>query len=66
LLSASLNVVHESKQPLLGRIQPVQLRPKGSKLREASLHNGLAELFLGFEVVVHIAYRNPGCVGDIR
>src|ERR1700730_6664740 len=57
-LPVPMNAFHKSKQPLLRRTQPVYVLPQFSKLRQAPLHNGLAKLFLGFEVVVDIAYRD--------
>src|SRR6266850_719950 len=37
-----------------------------AKLLEAPLHHGFGEFFLGFEVVVDIAYRHAGRLGDVR
>src|ERR1700692_143251 len=65
-LPVPVNAFHKSKQPLLRRTQPVDLLPQFSKLRQAPLNNGLAKLFLGFEVVVDIAYRNASRLGDVR
>src|ERR1700675_3549269 len=53
-LPVAVNALHESKQPLLGRTQPVQLFPECAKLRQTPLHDCLAELFLGLEVVVTV------------
>src|SRR5882757_2522298 len=58
LLPVAVNALHESIQPLLGRTQPVHLVPECAKLRQAPLHHGLTELFLGLEVVVDIANRD--------
>src|SRR5260370_37003061 len=66
LLPVAVNALHEGKQPLLGRTQPVHLFPKCAKLRQAPLHHGFGEFFLGFEVVVDIAYRHASRLGDIR
>src|SRR5229473_4242751 len=66
LLPVAVNALHESKQPLLGRTQPVQLVPECAKLRQTPLHHGLAEFVLGFEVVVDIAYRHASRLGDVR
>src|SRR6266852_2810826 len=66
LLPVAVNALHESKQPLLGRTQPVHLFPECAKLRQTPLHNGLAEFVLGLEVVVNIPYRDMGGFGDIR
>src|SRR6202790_3559515 len=66
LLPVPMNGVHESKQPLLRRTQPVPLRPGCAKLLEAPLHHGFGEFFLGFEVVVDIAYRHASRLGDVR
>src|SRR6202030_4600777 len=66
LLPVAVNALHESKQPLLGRTQPVHLVPECAKLRQTPLHNGLAEFVLGLEVVVNIPYRDTGGVGDVR
>src|SRR6267143_1683415 len=38
----------------------------GPKLLEAPLHHGFGEFFLGFEVVVDIAYRHASRLGDVR
>src|SRR6266853_4653290 len=65
LLPVPMNAFHKSKQPLLRRTQPVHLLPEFSKLRQAPLHNGLAKLFLGLEVVVNVPYRNMGGFGDV-
>src|SRR6266436_3602581 len=66
LLPVPMDAFHKSKQPLLRRTQPVDLLPEFSKLRQAPLHNGLAEFFLGLEVVVNVPYRNMGGFGDVR
>src|SRR5229473_8646665 len=66
LLPVAVNALHESKQPLLGRTQPVHLVPECAKLRQTPLHHGLAEFVLGFEVVVDIAYRHASRLGDVR
>src|ERR1700720_1689487 len=60
------NGVHKSKQPLLRRTQAVPLRPGRAKLLEAALHHGFGEFFLGFEVVVDIAYGHASRFGDVR
>src|SRR5713226_6975600 len=61
-----MNGVHKSKQPLLRRTQAVPLRPGCAKLLEAPRHHGFGEFFLGFEVVVDIAYRHASRLGDVR
>src|ERR1700730_8413403 len=66
LLPVAVNALHESKQPLLGRTQPVHLFPECARLRQTPLHHGFGEFFLGFEVVVDIAYRHASCLGDVR
>src|ERR1700680_1436932 len=66
LLPVAVNALHESKQPLLGRTQPVHLFPECAKLRQTPLYHGFGEFFLGFEVVVDIAYRHASCLGDVR
>src|SRR5258706_5769244 len=66
LLSVAVNALHESKQPLLGRTQPVQLFPECAKLRQTPLHDGLAKFVLGFQVVVNIPYRDMNGVSDVR
>src|SRR5258708_1840389 len=66
LLPVPMNAFHKSKQPLLRRTQPVPLLPEFSKLRQAPPPNGLANCFLGLEVVVNVAYRNKGGFGDVR
>src|SRR6202795_2670750 len=66
LLPVAVNALHESKQPLLGRTQPVHLFPECAKLRQTPLHHGFGEFFLGFEVVVDIAYRHASRLGDVR
>src|SRR6202790_912115 len=66
LLPVAVNALHESKQPLLGRTQPVHLIPECAKLRQTPLHDGLAEFVLGLEVVVNIPYRDTGGFGDVR
>src|SRR3984893_18359928 len=66
LLPVPMNGVHKSKQPLLRRTQAVPLRPSCAKLLEAPLHNGFGEFFLGFEVVVDIAYRHASRLGNVR
>src|SRR5882724_4455875 len=66
LLPVPMNGVHKSKQPLLRRTQAVPLRPGCAKLLQAALHHGFGEFFLGFEVVVDIAYRHASRLGDVR
>src|SRR5207245_9999397 len=66
LLPVPMNGVHKIKQPLLRRTQAVPLRPGCAKLLEAPLHHGFGEFFLGFEVVVDIAYRHASRLGDVR
>src|SRR5580658_7438334 len=66
LLPVAVNAVHKSKQPLLRRTQAVPLRPGCAKLLKAPLHHGFGEFFLGFEVVVDIAYRHASRLGDVR
>src|SRR5580704_12395211 len=66
LLPVPVNGVHKSKQPLLRRTQAVPLRPVCAKLFEAPRHHGFGEFFLGFEVVVDIAYRHARRLGDVR
>src|ERR1700722_17225610 len=66
LLPVPVNGVHKSKQPLLRRTQAVPLRPGCAKLLETPLHHGFGEFFLGFEVVVDIAYRHASRLGDVR
>src|SRR6202051_5109208 len=66
LLPVRLDATHESYQPLLRRTQAVPLRPGCAKLLEAPLHHGFGEFFLGFEVVVDIAYRHASRLGDVR
>src|ERR1700738_1017539 len=66
LLPVPMNGVHKSKQPLLRRTQAVPLRPGCAKLLEAPRHHGLGEFFLGFEVVVDIAYRHASRLRDVR
>src|SRR2546422_4669206 len=66
LLPVPMNGVHKSKQPLLRRTQAVPLRLGCAKLLEAPHHHGFGEFFLGFEVVVDIAYRHASRRGDVR
>src|SRR5260370_4556587 len=66
LLTVRLDATHEGYQPLLRRTQAVPLRPVCAKLLEAPLHHGFGEFFLGFEVVVDIAYRHASCLCDVR
>src|SRR5579864_2991413 len=66
LLPVRLDATHESQQPLLRRTQAVPHPPVCAKLLEAPLHHGFGEFFLGFEVVVDIAYRHASCLGDVR
>src|SRR6202030_734575 len=66
LLPVAVDATHESQQPLLRRTQAVPLRPGCAKLHEAPLHHGFGEFFLGFEVVVDIAYRHASRLGDVR
>src|SRR6202162_843459 len=66
LLPVRLDAPHESQQPLLRRTQAVPLRPGCAKLLEAPFYHGFGEFFLGFEVVVDIAYRNASRLGDVR
>src|ERR1700692_237981 len=66
LLPVPMNGVHKSEQPLLRRTQAVPLRPGYAKLLQAPLHHGFGEFFLGFEVVVDIAYRHASRLGDVR
>src|SRR5579864_3581291 len=66
LLAVRLDATHESQQPLFRRTQAVPLRPVCTKLLEAPLHHGFGEFFLGFEVVVDIAYRHASRLGDVR
>src|SRR5215467_4386387 len=63
LLLVALNAVQETKQPLLRRTQPAHFRFECSDLLQAPLHNGLAQFFLGFEVVVNIADGDVGGFG---
>jgi hypothetical protein len=44
----------------------VQLVAERPKLRQTPLHDGLAQLVLGLEIVVDISYRDIGGFGDIR
>src|SRR5580658_9132823 len=60
LLPVAVNSLHESKQPLLGRTQPVQLFPECLKLCQMPLDNCLAEFVLGLEAVVNIPDRDMG------
>ena len=66
LLPVAVNALHERKQPLFGRTQPVDLFPECAKLRQTPLHDGLAEFVLGLEVVVNIPYRDMGGFRDVR
>src|SRR3984957_13059423 len=66
LLPVAVNALHESQQALLRRTQAVPIRPGCAKLLQAPLHHGFGEFFLGFEVVVDIAYRHASCLGDVR
>src|ERR1700726_4764473 len=66
LLPVRLDATHESKQPFLRRTQAVPRRPGCAKLFEAPLQHGFGEFFLGFEVVVDIAYRHASRLGDVR
>src|SRR6202163_2360840 len=66
LLPVAVNALYESKQPLLGRTQPVRLFPECAKLRQTPPHDGLAEFVLGLEVIVNIPYRDMGGFGDVR
>src|SRR3984957_13074480 len=66
LVPVRLDATHESQHPLLRRTQAVPLRPGCAKLLEAPLHHGFGEFFLGFEVVVDIAYRHASRLGDVR
>src|ERR1700676_1508658 len=66
LLPVAVNALHESQQPLLRRTQAVPLRPGCAKLLQAPLHHGFGEFFLGFEVVVDIAYRHASRLRDVR
>jgi len=43
----------------------VQLVEQFPEARNAKVDNGAANFILGFEVVVDIAQRNPGLLGDI-
>jgi hypothetical protein len=56
----------QRKQSLFRRTQPVHLVAERPKLRQTSLHDGLAQLVLGLEIVVDISYRDVGGFGDIR
>src|SRR5260221_1223060 len=66
LLPVRLDATHESQQPFLRRTQAVPLRTVFAKLLQAPLHHGFGEFFLGFEVVVDIAYRHASRLGDVR
>src|SRR5580692_10788067 len=66
LLPVAVNALHESQQPLLRRTQAVPIRPGCAKLLQPPLHHGFGEFFLGFEVVVDIAYRHASRLGDVR
>src|SRR5260370_9325830 len=57
LLPLAVDALHESKQPLLGRTQPVHLFPQCAKLRQTPLHNALANLVVALEVVGNIRHR---------
>jgi len=61
-----MHVVHERKQSLFQRTKLVQLVAESPKLRQTPLHDGLAQLVLGLEIVVDISYRDIGVFGDIR
>src|ERR1022692_1968547 len=65
LLPVPMNAFPKSIQPLFRRTQPVDFFPECAKLRQTPLHDGLAEFFLGFEVVVNVPYRNMGDFGDV-
>src|ERR1700676_3497333 len=66
LLPVAVNALHESKQPLLRRTPAVHLFPECAKLRQTPLHHRFGEFFLGFEVVVDIAYWHASRLGDVR
>ncbi len=45
--------------------RPVPLFPQRLKFQQALLHNGLADFIFCLEVVVDVAYRDLGRLGDI-
>src|SRR5260370_13234730 len=49
----------------LRRTRPVPLFPQRLKFQQALLHNGLADFIFRLEVVVHVADRDLGRLGDI-
>src|ERR1700674_2181413 len=66
LLPVRVDAAHESQQPLLRRTQAVPLRSGCARVLEAPLHHGFGEFFLGFEVVVDVAYGHASRLGDVR
>src|SRR5882724_9696710 len=60
LRPVAVNALHESKQPLLGRTQPVHLVPEGAKLRQTLPHKGRAAFVLGLEIVLNMLWRDMG------
>src|SRR5580658_3577189 len=66
LVLVPVHAVHERKQSLFRRTQPVQLVAERPKLRQTPLYDGLAQLALGLEIVVDIAYWDIGGFGNIR
>src|SRR5260370_22327502 len=66
LLPVRVDATHEIQQPLLRRTQAVPLRPGCAKLLQAPLHHRFGKFFLGFEVVVDIAYRHASRLRDVR
>src|SRR5689334_20979626 len=65
LFSVPFDGFEESKEALLWRTQRAQLLPERSKLFQPPLHYGFGEFFLGLEIVVNIAYRNMGSLGNV-
>src|SRR5258708_13916380 len=58
LLPVAGNALHESKQPLLGRTQPVQLFPECAKLRQTPLNDGRAAFVLCLKRVLTLSHRH--------
>src|SRR5712692_225631 len=58
--------LYEPAQPLCRRICFVQLLQQSPESRNAEVDNGIANLVLGFEVVVDVAEGNPSLLRDVR
>src|SRR6266403_758365 len=57
--------LYELAQPFSGRVCFVELLQQPLESRKAQLDDGVANLVLRLEVVVDVAQRNSGLLGDV-